>query len=44
MKTVTIIKQVFSYSELSEAAKENARNWYREGGLEFVSGELVILD
>jgi len=28
----TIEKTVFTYSELSEAAKEKARNWYRDDG------------
>ena len=28
----TIEKTVFSFDELSDEAKENARNWFREGG------------
>ncbi len=33
MQTVQI--KVFSFDELSDDAKENARNWYREGSLDY---------
>lgn len=32
MRTEVITKQVFQFAELSEAAKENAREWWREAG------------
>ena len=33
MKTVKV--NVYKFSELSEQAKEKARNWWREGGLDY---------
>ena len=33
MKTVKV--NVYKFSELSEQAKEKARNWWREGGLNY---------
>lgn len=31
----TVTKEVFSYSELSDKAKEKARDWYRDGGFDY---------
>jgi hypothetical protein len=33
MKTIEI--KIYTFDELSDSAKETARNWYREGGLDY---------
>lgn len=35
MRTITITKDVYAFAELSESAKETARNNYREHNLDF---------
>ena len=34
-RTVTTTKEVYKFSELSDSAKERAREWYREGNLDY---------
>ena len=36
MRTETITKEIFSFDELSDEAKEKARDWWRDGGLDDV--------
>lgn len=36
MRTETITKEIFSFDELSDEAKEKARDWCRDGGLDDV--------
>lgn len=40
----TKCKEVFSFDELSEAAKEKARDWYREGALDYDWWEYIYED
>lgn len=35
MRTETIIREIFTFDELSDEAKEKARDWWREGGLDY---------
>ena len=35
MRTETITKELFSFDELSDEAKEKARDWWRDGGLDY---------
>ena len=35
MRTVTMTREYFTYDELSDDAKEAARDWWREGDLEY---------
>lgn len=35
MRTETITKEIFSFDELSDEAKEKARDWWRDGGLDY---------
>lgn len=40
----TIEKTVYQYSELSEEAKEKARNWYKEGATDYDWHEFIFDD
>ena len=42
MKTVKV--NVYKFSELSEQAKEKARNWWREGGLNYEWWDSIYYD
>lgn len=35
MRTETIVRTLYQFDELSEQAKEKAREWYREGALDY---------
>lgn len=40
----TIEKTIYKYSELSDAAKSNARDWYRQSDCDDFYSECVIED
>lgn len=40
----TIETKVYTFDELAERAKENARNWYREGGLDYEWWDFIYED
>lgn len=44
MRTITTEKTVYSFNELSESAKENARDWYRNGNLDYDWWQFVYDD
>lgn len=44
MRTETIVKSIFQFDELSDAAKEKARNWYREASAHDEWYEFAIED
>ena len=44
MKTLTITKEVYTFEELDESAKEHAREWWREGALQYDWWEFVYDD
>ena len=35
MRTETIIREIYNFDELSDDSKENARDWWRKGGLDY---------
>jgi hypothetical protein len=43
-RTVTTTKEVYKFSELSDSAKERAREWYREGNLDYEWWDFVYED
>lgn len=40
----TIETTIYTFDELSERAKENARNWYREGALDYEWWDFIYED
>lgn len=44
MKTITQITHVYEFSELSPAAKANARDWYREASTDDSFGSECVID
>ncbi len=35
MRTITTVKEAYQFNELSDEAKEKARDWYKEGALDY---------
>lgn len=44
MHTVTIKKDIYQFNELSDSAKETARDWYREGNLNYEWWDFIYED
>lgn len=44
MKTITKTTDIYEFDELSEKAKERARDWWREGGLDYEWRDCIYED
>src|SRR5580698_5929938 len=44
MRKETITRELYTFEELSDAAKEKARNWFREGALDYDWWEYLYED
>ena len=44
MRTEMIMREIYTFDELSESAKEKARDWWRNGGLDYEWYESVCSD
>lgn len=44
MRTETVSRTIYTFEELSDAAKEKARDWYREGALDYEWWDSVYED
>ena len=44
MRIETVKRELFTYDELSEAAQEKARDWWRDGGLNYEWWDFIIDD